>query len=67
MSLKTTNKVCDFFIRVIMMVSTILVLALFGATANTKVGSITVTSVLLLYLVALIVKGITDFLIARKK
>jgi len=56
MSVESWNKSADFFIKVAMMVVTFGALLFFSAYI-----------IATLYLLAIIIKGITDFLIARKK
>lgn len=61
MTLENTNRTADFLIKIVMLVSTVLVLLYFARVYNSLVFSI----LNLIFLIAVITKGITDFLIAK--
>lgn len=65
MLVRELNKLSDFTIRVIMMATTILVLIYLTREISSSVFILSFLSAV--FIVALIVKGITDFMLSRKK
>ena len=63
MTFEETRRVSDFTIKVIMIFTTILALLYFTTIFNQLI----INSLLLLFLLALIAKGISDFVLVRRK
>lgn len=63
MNIQKINKVSDFFIRIVMLLTTFIALMYFSS-----IYSLSTYFILgFLFLIAIVIKGITDFLIARRK